>query len=326
MTQDNNKKNIEELYRDYLRGEISREEFEELFDLIKNDGNKQILQEVIDKTLPVAVGTSHQSNSVNPDDVLHSPSSVNQLRISRRSFYKYAAAASLLILVVSIFYTIDLHQEEWIVHTTDFQETKEVELPDGSLVVLNANSELKWKKGFELKGERIVSFSGEGFFDISHIEGKSFKVSTGSVDVNVLGTEFNLETRRHHTNVFLKEGSVVLNGKDLEPIEMIPGDFVNFDEEKKEIYKVSDQKPESVVSWKEGVFTFDDLTGVEILAKMEDIYGKKFIINNPGKLEDVIVVQGLPYTDWGFTQEALELALGVEFKDSTVNRIIVKIK
>ena len=65
---------------------------------------------------------------------------------------------------------------------------------------------------------------------------------------------------------------------------------------------------------------------MQILDKMEDIYGKEFIIESPGELTDIIVVQGLPYTDWDFTREALELALDVNFTDSTANRIIVKAK
>lgn len=326
MTQDSNKKEIGELYRNYLRGDLSKEEFEELFDLIQDDEDNQMLHRIIDDTLPAGVSTSPQANTVISDHIGSPTTPTGVFSISRRSFYRLSVAATVLILVLAIFYTLGGRQEEWIVHTTDFQETKEVKLPDGSSVILNANSELKWKKDFEQEPTRVVSFSGEGFFEVAHLNEGGFIVKTGSVDVNVLGTEFNLETRRHHTNVFLKEGKVVLKGQDIQPIEMVPGDLVHYDTEKKKISKVADQSSESALSWKEGVFTFEELTGIQILEKMEDIYGKEFIINDPGKLSDVIVVQGLPYTDWAFTREALELALGVEFKDSTANNIIVEIK
>ncbi|MBY5959387.1 FecR domain-containing protein [Membranicola marinus] len=326
MTQDNNKKEIGELYRKYLRGDLSKKEFEELFDIIQDDEDNQMLHRIIDDTLPAGVSTSPQANTVISDHIGSPTTPTGVFSISRRSFYRLSVAATVLILLFAVFYALDSSQEEWIVHTTDFQETKEVVLPDGSRIVLNANTELKWKKGFEKEDIRTVHFAGEGYFDVNHLDGKGFVVKTGSVDVNVLGTEFNLETRRHHTNVFLKEGKVVLKGRDIQPIEMVPGDLVHYDTEKKKISKVTDQSSESALSWKEGVFTFEDLTGIQILDKMEDIYGKEFIIETPGNLGDIIVVQGLPYTDWDFTREALELSLGVRFIDSTSNKIIVKTK
>ncbi len=326
MTQDNNKKNIQELYRNYLRGAISRKDFERLFDLIQDDEDKQMLQDVIDDTLPAGVSTSPQSNTVISDHKGSHSTPTGVFSISRRSFYRLSVAATVLILVLAFFYTLGGRQEEWIVHTTDFQETKDVVLPDGSMVVLNANSELKWKKEFEKEDVRVVNFAGEGYFDVSHLNGKGFVVKTGSVDVNVLGTEFNLETRRHHTNVFLKEGKVVLKGQDIQPIEMVPGDLVHVDEEGNQVKKLGGQESASALSWRDGVFTFSDLTGIQILEKMEDLYGKEFIIEKPQLLQDVIVVQGLPYTDWDFTKEALQLALGVEFIESTSNKIIVEIE
>jgi len=305
---------------------ISREEYEELFDLIREDSNKQLFESIIDETLHDKVLSSPDLIPLRSGPAKDWDIPNTNPAISRRLFYRWSAAAAIVLLLVTMVFLLRDHREQWVVYATDFQETKNVKLPDGSTVILNANSELKWKKGFEKENTRVVNFRGEGYFDVSHIDGKGFVVKTGSIDVNVLGTEFNLETRRHYANIFLKEGKVVLKGQDLQPVEMTPGDLVHYDAEQKQINKVSDQASASALSWKDGVFTFTELTGIQILEKMEDIYGKEFIIETPKQLEDVIVVQGLPYTDWDFTQEALELALGVQFIDSTSNKIIVRIK
>lgn len=325
MAQDKIKHRIQKLYTRYLSGEISKKEFNELFDLMYEESNQTKIGDIVDETLPSYLA-SIQSDEKGGDLVTVYGSEQISKGVSRwRRMYWISSAAAVLLLLTVFLFQITNRSDEWIVYTTGYQETLSVDLPDGSLVVLNANSELRYREGLEKIERRVVEFKGEGYFDVAHLEGRSFVVHTGSVDVNVLGTEFNLETRRDFTNVFLKTGKVILNSDRLQPIEMLPGDLVHYDEEKKEVRKVSDQSS-AALSWKEGIFTFTDLTGIQILHKMEDIYGKEFIIEHPEELSDVIVVQGLPYTDWDFTREALELALDVQFMDSTANKIIVNKK
>ena len=310
MGEDKIKHKIEKLYHQYLSGKISKKEFDELYDLMQDEANQVLIEDLIEGTLSpylASVDTMGKEKKI----VKSSQGMSGWRNRKYRNFiYRVSSAAAVLLLLVSFVFYLMGRGEEWVVYSTEYQETMTVDLPDGSMVILNANSELKYKKGFQDADQRIVEFTGEGYFDVAHLEGRSFTVHTGSVDVNVLGTEFNLETRRDFTNVFLKEGKVVLKSEELQPVEMEPGDRVHYNLEKKEFSKVNDHASEAL-SWKEGVFTFSDLTGIQILHKMEDIYGKEFIIENPDELSDIIVVQGLPYTDWDFTREALELALNV---------------
>lgn len=324
LTQYNTKDRLRKLYNKYLLGDLTREEYEELFDMIDIDANKSLVESVIDGTIPGELPIPINASLKGYNSKIQQKSST-YIGKSRRLILQLSAAAAILILIASLFFLFN-SSEKWIVYTTDFQETKKVELPDGSFVTLNANSELKYVSGMESQQERVVHFSGEGYFDVAHMDERGFTVKTGLLNVNVLGTEFNLDARRHHTNVFLKEGKVVLEGRDITPVQMEPGDLVRYDTKDKKVSKIRSPSSGNALSWKEGMFTFEDLTGIQILEKMEDIYGKKFIIKEPGRLSDVIMVQGLPYTDWDFTQEALELALEVEFIESTTNKIIVKIK
>lgn len=326
MAQDNTKVKIEELYGKFLSGEISRNEFDELFDLLRDESHQEWVGAVIDGTMPPWV----QPVETNAEPVWEPRQSGSLAKVAplrrKKPWYHIAAAAAVLVCLIGYFYFVPRTSDAWIVVNTGYQQTQTVELPDGSTVVLNANSELKWQEDLEKAEVRLVEFRGEGFFDITHLEDRPFKVHTNNVDVNVLGTAFNLETRRDYTNVFLKEGKVVLETREAESVEMEPGDLVHYNIERKEVRKVRDQDSESALSWREGVFTFKDLTGVQILEKMEDLYGKEFVFDNPTDLMDVIVVQGLPYTDWDFTREALELALDVRLVDSVDNIILVKEK
>ncbi|HEX2846326.1 MAG TPA: FecR domain-containing protein, partial [Chitinophagaceae bacterium] len=67
-----------------------------------------------------------------------------------------------------------------------------IQLPDGSIVWLNAGSKLIYDKNFG-KEERLVSLSGEGFFDVVRDPSKPFIVHTTNIEVRVLGTVFNVK-------------------------------------------------------------------------------------------------------------------------------------
>jgi len=67
-----------------------------------------------------------------------------------------------------------------------------IQLPDGSIVWLNAGSKLVYDKEFG-KEERPVTLSGEGFFDVVRDPSKPFIVRTANIEVRVLGTVFNVK-------------------------------------------------------------------------------------------------------------------------------------
>ncbi|WP_158657079.1 FecR family protein [Maribacter cobaltidurans] len=89
-------------------------------------------------------------------------------------------------------------------------KTFKVVLSDGTLVHLNAGSSLKYPVQFQKDKNREVVLIGEGFFEVTKNESSPFIVTSGGVDVRVLGTKFNVtsypEDKRQNT--VLVEGSV----------------------------------------------------------------------------------------------------------------------
>lgn len=67
-----------------------------------------------------------------------------------------------------------------------------IQLPDGSVVWLNAGSTLTYDKDYNHE-DRQVTLTGEGFFDVIKDPAKPFLVHTSNVDVRVLGTVFNVK-------------------------------------------------------------------------------------------------------------------------------------
>jgi len=125
-----------------------------------------------------------------------------------KSFLRIAAVIALL-LAGSFFYLSTLNES----FTTNYAENKSITLPDSSEVILNAESELafndkRWNK------KRNVDLKGEAYFKVA--KGKKFTVETTQGLVSVLGTQFNVATRKDYFEVTCYEGlvSVTINGKE----------------------------------------------------------------------------------------------------------------
>lgn len=124
-------------------------------------------------------------------------------------------AAVFAIAFVVYYYTTGL---ETNIHTLAAQKTN-IELPDQSKVVLNAESTLKYNKT-RWNRNRDVELQGEAYFKVA--KGSKFNVITESGTVSVLGTEFNVKHRDNYFEVICFEGSVGVKHQD-KSVTLKPG-------------------------------------------------------------------------------------------------------
>lgn len=166
--------------------------------------------------------------------------------------------------------------------STPYAAIKTVYLPDSTEVVLNANSSVRYSKS---DGAREVLLSGEAFFKVRHIEkaGKAvpFKVHTENVEIEVLGTEFNVKSIHHNIAVMLREGKVrfgVAGGGGHEKI-MQPNDYCYYDAaQQKIITRVAN--PDLFTGWMEHKYRFENATVKEVCETLKAYFGYDFIIRN----------------------------------------------
>ena len=136
-------------------------------------------------------------------------------RPSRR-MWLYGAAASIVVILSFVIFNL-FSKPELIQVISKKGEKKTLILPDGSEVVLNANStasyfEDDWEKN------RFVNLTGEAYFKVE--TGNTFTVKTNSGDVSVLGTQFNVQAINGFFEVKCFEGSVqVESGEDEEVLK-----------------------------------------------------------------------------------------------------------
>ncbi|OAM90102.1 FecR domain-containing protein [Termitidicoccus mucosus] len=130
-------------------------------------------------------------------------------------FRQLAAAAALAVAAGGIWWfathsaaTRDAHETAWVEVSTAPGKKREISLPDGSRITLNAGSTLSYP---QRKSEtRKVRLTGEAFFEVAHNPSLPFVVEADGMGITVLGTKFNVsafpdETRRA---VSLVEGRV----------------------------------------------------------------------------------------------------------------------
>ncbi len=218
--------------------------------------------------------------------ILALPLSLPAMQIS--STWKKAAAMLTGIALLGIMSFFFLRGQSALLYTTHYGEIQNIILPDSSAVTLNANSSLTLAGNWQQSRE--VWLEGEAFFSVKKVNTSSenndgsrpvkFIVHTNNLDVEVLGTRFNVNERRGLTKVVLNSGRVKLkNNIDKETVNMYPGDFVAYSKTDRKFLK-QEVDAKLFSSWKEGRFAFDGTPIQEIAQMLEDNYGYEVKIEN----------------------------------------------
>lgn len=125
----------------------------------------------------------------------------------------YAAASIIVIMIISI--SIFMNKEDYKEQLFSNNSTtkKMIYLPDSSSVVLYPNSYLSYKTE-GISSPREISLNGKAFFNVRKMNGRSFKVKSENIMVEVLGTSFIVDaTEADNSSVYVKTGIVSVESK-----------------------------------------------------------------------------------------------------------------
>lgn len=211
--------------------------------------------------------------------------------ISAKGFYglalPYAAAVALLIFAAGWFYLS--HRPERF--RTPYGKQMELTLPDGSQVSLNANSEINFHRDFDKQVRREVWIKGEAFFNVAKVvrAGKKipFTLHTDQLDIEVLGTAFNITNRHGRVDVALQHGVVKLtdahNASNM--LMLKPGELAT------QAGRAARLRKEAVdvnqySCWRERTFQYKGRKLSELAGIISDSYGLEIIIENQALKEE----------------------------------------
>lgn len=195
-------------------------------------------------------------------------------------------------------------------------------LSDGTEVWLNSESQLKYPVSFTEGVTRQVELVyGEAYFDVSPStdhKGAKFKVLNQFQEVEVIGTEFNIKAYKDEANILttLIEGKVSIeNGISVQ--NLIPNQQSNLDIKNNSI-TVAKINVEGEMSWKKGIFSFDEESLKDIMKVISRWYDVDIIFENPD-------LKSVKFNGILDKQQSIEEVLLI-MKSSTINNYEIKNK
>ena len=150
------------------------------------------------------------------------------------------------------------------------------ELPDGSVVEMNAASELKYFPVRWIVSRNLV-FEGEGFFEVE--KGKKFVVKSAYAKTAVLGTSFNIYSRDDLYKVACVTGKVRVTASNRESVILNSNQQVVL-RLGEELKKLEALKKEEIISWRNNMFLFTATPFHNVIKEIERQYGISVSIEN----------------------------------------------
>lgn len=190
------------------------------------------------------------------------------------------AAAAVILLCLSV-WTAYLLQPVSLHTVSTLAETRTIQLPDGTSVMLNHYSSLSYPERFKSDGNREVELNGEAYFEVSKDKRHPFIVQTEIIKVQVLGTHFNVDAYPANPNVktTLLTGSVAVSNKS-NSVRMIlkPNEIAIYNKVEEKLTRKVLENAKDEISWCHGEFIFDNLPLQDIIHELSNSFGKTILI------------------------------------------------
>ncbi len=224
---------------------------------------------------------------INSEEASHG----KQVRHSR--FIRWGAAAlAAAAVVLAVLLLPKLRTPKLMTVTAPHKGIASLVLPDGSKVWMKSASSITYPEKF-YGSARNVSFSGEGYFEVSSSEENPFIVSADGFKVKVTGTKLDIKSYRDDKVAVaaLIEGEVTLIytdslGNEVED-KMVGGELSMFDKTKRSNTLLK-TNTSIYSSWIGGVYSFESETLEEILRQVCRYYGYNLIVSDSSVKDRVL--------------------------------------
>lgn len=178
--------------------------------------------------------------------------------------------ASVLVIALGVYFTFFFNTTTQV--ETLASEKITIELPDQSLVILNALSKIEYNKR-QWDNKRVVHLNGEAYFKVA--KGKIFDIITNDGIVMVVGTQFNVKQRDQYFEVKCFEGKVKVSSNGIDK-ELEIGDTYQILNGK----YLESKTGSSIPAWIENKSVFEAIPFKEVLAEMERQYNIEITLKN----------------------------------------------
>ena len=223
--------------------------------------------------------------------------------------YWWAAAASVLLMAG----TYLLVRQPMYTTQQTAQNKDSLLLPDGTRLYLNAHTSVKYPRHFKGDTREVYVQQGEVFVDVRHMPEKPFTVHLKNVDIEVLGTSFDVKETKQGVKVFVQSGKVRAIYKNKhQSVILTPGQEADMLLAAESI-TTRHHRNNNPIAWKTGQLTFDDAPLSEVADILEDYYKVHIVLKG-----DAVVDKKLIAT---FHKESLSEVLDILSKTLQVHTI-----
>lgn len=320
---------IKQLFIKHAQGTCTVEEVAILVSYLQEGGSEDALPwpEELDDQVPgqfamEAVTAERILNNI-PD--LEKVNLVIRPRLVKWRWMAAAAVAALVVVAGGILYKQPPRKTVLATLTTGYGEIRNMVLPDGSIVTLNANAVLQYDSITWNTNQREVWINGEAFFNVAPDAAGKFIVHAGNaLKIQVLGTRFNVVARTNDIRVILNSGKVKVDlskGNTRQTVVLDPGEMADYTVATGMIQHISADTSQ-LTSWRNNQFIFRGSNLKDISKQIEEQFGVKVIFASP-ELANLQFTGTTPANDLGVMLTILEKTLDIKI-DRSDNRITVR--
>ena len=201
----------------------------------------------------------------------------------RRIVLTVASASAVVLLIfggINLLGYMDKRQISYLEASTSYGESRQIRLPDGTQLILNSCSRVRYPNSF-VEDERQIELEGEAYFEVTKNRHKPFTVQSDAIRVRVLGTTFNLKSdkRCRIAEATLIEGEIEVKGnKEEGQIILTPGQRAELNKNNGRLtVKQVDAKLDAV--WHDNLIPFQKADIFTITKALERFYDVKIILS-----------------------------------------------
>jgi len=226
------------------------------------------------------------------------------------TIYKIAAVGAVLLASVFVFNNLNNNTNNQLAMISTAEEImKEVQLPDGSIVHIDKQSAISFDEEKFLE-TRKVELTGRAFFEVAKVAGKNFVIAADDVNVEVLGTKFEVNAKSEIKSVTVEEGKVRVYNDEAE-VELTANQKALIDGvEITETFSNSN----NIISWKNGKLSFDETNIESVISDLEDHFAMDIEIDYSTSDLDCPFTDSFKDQDLESILEDIKLSMGLTYK------------
>lgn len=279
-----------ELIAKYLSGECLPEE-ERTLERWLDEGleNRKIFEELSQEWSAVSSSEKYSRVKSGVWSDLENQIYSSSRRVRGSGIFRRIAGIAAAVVMASVltfaFLKVDrtekLYASQMITVRTMPGQKSELELPDGTRIWLNSESEIVYPADYNINNRNVSLTRGEAFFDVAKSETSKFMLNAGELGVKVYGTRFNVRKYDEdpEVDVALEEGHIdVLSPEGGRWAEMFPGQKFTLEKATgdKSLVKC-DAGIEGI--WRMGELVIDQASFDKVLKSMERWYGVRITVS-----------------------------------------------